>query len=143
MCQNLRSLMNKTGTEASRLASIPCDNSACSRSFKTQGAWVNHALAEHARASELEATFAFNRARAAVPGSRPAAVAANDDAFTRDVNNAYNGLLAEGRLLERERNNGNSGRGEKRKRLRAVNKQVQAFENAREGEDSAGWGADT
>jgi len=70
-------------------------------------------------------------------------VAANDDAFTRDVNNAYNGLLAEGRLLERERNNGNSGRGEKRKRLRAVNKQVQAFESARGGGDSAGWGADT
>ena len=135
MEQNLRSLMNKVGTEATRLASTPCDHPACSKSYKTQGAWVNHKLNEHGESDELAATFAFKRAHANVSGARPSAVAVTDDAFTRDVNNAYNALLAEGRLVEKKRNE-KLNRGATRKRRREIDKEVLAFEQARADPDT-------
>jgi len=47
MEQNLRVLLNKVGTVTDHAKAVPCDSPDCSRTFKTEGSWMNHWLREH------------------------------------------------------------------------------------------------
>jgi hypothetical protein len=107
MEQHLRCLMNKVGDEVKRQAATECDSPACSSSFKTKGAWVNHRKRVHeddvVDETDVATETAFRRAREALMTSLPTAAAASDVSWARDVNNAYDALLAEERETQNKR----------------------------------------
>ena len=70
MMQNLRVLMNKVGSAASRITSTPCDSPACSMTYQKQAHWISHRTREHPLEvddeTDVDAAVAWQRSRRAV-----------------------------------------------------------------------------
>ena len=126
LMQTLRVLMNKVGAAASRIASTPCDSPTCSMEFVKQGNWITHRKRDHPDEvkdeDDVSAAVAFKRMRAQARDSLPDPNTIMDKSFVRDVNNAYDAILANQRLTDNERYKG--GRNESLKRNRDIEKLI-------------------
>ena len=107
LMQNLRVLMNKMDA---RITPTPCDSPACSVAFKFPGHWIAHRTKEHpaevSDESDVQAVAAFNRCRERQLAAEPDPASSMELAFVRDVNNAYDAILAQERLLSNSRYEG-------------------------------------
>jgi hypothetical protein len=105
------------------------------RFLKTRGSWLNHrknvhssevAYANSEPVSDIGVMCAYRTARAAVVAALPEPGRAMGAAYVRDVNNAYDAILAHERILEGERYK--NGRKVKRKRQRTIEAMIEELE---------------